>query len=232
MKSYTFRVVPDENYTIDNIVEIFSQTIPKVSKLIICREGGHDNVKEHLHLSLVTPHGVHSVTKYKRTYFPKWNHTRNENFSHHVCDTCQSAKHGNCVEDGKTYTCKDGDVVFFQGYTQMELNQLISKGSSYERKVVKDKDTITNKIIKLLPPPNEWNGAGKSDGLPSGSQVLNAMKTFYGKNGRFLPQPYFVEKTLHSIRMTLDKQYREYNYFQLNHKWEQLGDVSSGFYHY
>lgn len=226
MKSYTFRVVPDENYTIDNVVEIFSQTIPKVSKLIICSEGGCRNVNFHLHISLVTPHSVHSVQKYKRTYFPLWNHTRNENFTHHPCDSCQSEKHGNCVVDGKTYTCKDGNVVFSQGYTSAELAELVSIGSSYDRKIkTKKEDPIHKKIIKLLPHRSEWLERKPGQWIPYSHQVKDALVAFYGKRNKHVPPKFYVKKTLHQIRMDLDSVYRDHHYLEIQALWQELEQI-------
>lgn len=202
MTFYTIRITPDSTLCgscFDDVVDVL-KGIPNIPKMVVCREMAG---KEHLHVHLYTQQSKSTVDKFKRKYFPWWNHTGNTHFALHSCEGC--TKHPECSKMGLFYTCKDGDVVFSRGYTDEEIESFCAEG--YARKKSVNKATIANQIIKFIEP--------YSTPMPSGKQIVAALVKYYELQGKYPPKEFYVKKTFHQINMTLSSVYRENHYCSL-----------------
>lgn len=209
MTFYTLRVNPDEIYSVENIIKALKDN-NHITKCVVCEE--HTG-RHHLHIRFYSSQSRASVFKYKHKMFPFWKGFGNERYALHDCGNCK--KHENCSQRGLTYVCKEGQVLYNDGYPDDELADAIAVGSSLAP-TKKTKSTLADRIIKLIPVVKR---AGDTV-PPSGDQVLSAFVSFYEKQGKEIPKQFHYEKTLHQIAMKLIPQYRVAHHLELASLWD------------
>lgn len=210
MTFYTLRVNPDEIYSVDEIIAVLKDN-KHIENCVVCEErtGRH-----HLHICFYSSQSRASVWKYKHKMFPFWKGKGNERYALHDCANCK--KHVDCAKNGMTYVCKEGNVLYYQGFTEEEVADATAIGASLTPKKKKTNDTLADRIIKLIP-ITKRNGETIP---PSGDQVLSAFVKFYAKSGKEIPKQFHYEKTLHQIAMKLIPQYRRAHHLELASLWD------------
>ena len=212
MTFYTLRVNPDEIYHPDDILKALKDN-KHITKCVVCEE--HSG-RHHFHIRFYSSQSRASVFKYKHKMFPLWKSFGNERYALHDCANCK--KHENCSQNGLTYVCKEGNVLYNDGYADDELADAIAVGASLAPKKNKNKSTLAECIIKLIPIVKRCGETVP----PSGDQVLSAFIKFYEKRNKEIPKPFHYEKTLHQIAMKLNPTYRRRHHLELAATWDEM----------
>jgi hypothetical protein len=210
MTFYTLRVNPDDIYDTQAIIKALKDN-KHISKCVVCEE--HSG-RHHFHIRFYSQQSRASVFKYKYKMFPLWKSFGNERYALHDCANCK--KHTNCSQKGLTYVCKEGNVLYNDGYADDELADAIAVGASLAPKKKKKDDTLADRIIKLIPLVKRCGEIVP----PSGDQVLSAFVKFYGKSNKEIPKQFHYEKTLHQIAMKLVPSYRRAHHLELASLWD------------
>lgn len=205
MTYYTLRITPDEIYDETDVLDILKTMT--VDTIIVARE---DNPRVHYHVRIHTAQCRASVYKYKQKYFPLWKAKGNEVWSTHDCARCK--KHDQCAQRGLTYVCKDGNLVHTRGYADEELEQAIAEGASLKPHKEKSRITVAERIIK--------EGQWVKGVVPTGKQVVEAMISFYEKQGKHVPKNY--THMMHQIAMRVDARYRGNYYCSLEEEYNRI----------
>jgi len=210
MTYYTIRITPDEVYPEDDVLNKLKDISNTLDSIIVAKES---MPRLHFHLRIHTTMCRASVYKFKSKWFPNWKGRGNDVWSTHDCARCK--KHEDCSQRGLMYICKDGDIVFHQGYTDDEIALAVEQGSTIKSQARQKRPSVADRIIK--------HGKWSAGVVPTGREVLDAMIRYYDSQDRIVPDR--TEAMLHAISMKLNEAYRLRFYNEITLRWDSWYSV-------
>lgn len=180
---------------------------------ILAREKSKKGIL-HYHFRFTTASSLSVVRKWR-------SHFLDSSFKGQTYFVLHKCKVGDVVYDDNlwksaTYVCKDGDIIDSYGYTVSQIQDLIAYGN--ELKTSKS-EPIWRRIISK----------SRLQEDATDEQILDATEEFYKSLDKPLPAWSHLKTSLHNMKWTLQRNYRENIKYNLLTKMRNMSEIISNY---